>query len=76
MAIPGQAHLLGFFVAPLCFDTIITVATLWKAFMMRKRNGPSSEIIQVFLKNGVFYFLLISGANLVSVNKAISLNHN
>ncbi|VDC03215.1 unnamed protein product [Peniophora sp. CBMAI 1063] len=66
MAILGQAHLLGFFVAPLCFDTIITVATLWKAVAMRRANGPSSHIIQVFLKNGIFYFLLISGANLLN----------
>ncbi|KZV75301.1 hypothetical protein PENSPDRAFT_673908 [Peniophora sp. CONT] len=72
MAIPGQAHLLGFFVAPLCFDTAITVATLWKAFILRK-NGPSSHIIQVFLKNGLFYFLLISAANLHAEMSAIMI---
>ncbi|KZV62244.1 hypothetical protein PENSPDRAFT_618164 [Peniophora sp. CONT] len=66
MPIPGQAHLLGFFVAPLIFDSIITAMTLGKAFVMRQRNGPSSHIVQTFLKEGLFYFVLISCANLLN----------
>ena len=40
--------------------------TVWKAFYIRRRNGgPSSRLIQTFLREGVFYYLLISIANLV-----------
>ncbi|KAI0036313.1 hypothetical protein K488DRAFT_41490 [Vararia minispora EC-137] len=66
MSIPGQADILGFFVAPFCFDTLITVATLGKAFSMRRRNGPSSRLVTLFLREGIFYFILISIANLVN----------
>ncbi|KZV73893.1 hypothetical protein PENSPDRAFT_682447 [Peniophora sp. CONT] len=66
MSRPGEAQVLGFFVAPLAFDTIITIITLAKAYSMRQRNGSSSQIIQVFLKEGFFYYFLISGANLMN----------
>ncbi|KAI0036317.1 hypothetical protein K488DRAFT_33167, partial [Vararia minispora EC-137] len=66
MSIPGQADILGFFVAPFCFDTLITIATLAKAFIMRRRNGPSSKLITMFLREGIFYFILISIANLIN----------
>ncbi|VDB90188.1 unnamed protein product [Peniophora sp. CBMAI 1063] len=66
MALPGEAHLLGFFVAPLLFDTIITVMTLVRTIMIRRRNGPSGHLIQVFLKEGFMYFVLISSANLLN----------
>ena len=40
--------------------------TICKAFYVRRRNGgPSSRLIQTFLREGVFYYLLISIANLV-----------
>ncbi|KAL4062976.1 hypothetical protein V8B97DRAFT_1993533 [Scleroderma yunnanense] len=72
---PRSAHLLGFFVrvmpssyfktptediqiAPLLFDIIVTAMT-----------GPSSKIIQTFLREGVFYYILISIANLVSADQ-------
>ncbi|TDL21002.1 hypothetical protein BD410DRAFT_750322 [Rickenella mellea] len=53
--------------APLAFDSIVTFMTLWKAFHMRRRTGGlSSPLIQTFLREGVFYYLLISVANLVN----------
>ena len=53
-------------IAPLGFDTIVTFMTVFKAFYVRRRNGgPSSRLIQTFLREGVFYYLLISIANLV-----------
>jgi hypothetical protein len=56
----------GFQIAPLGFDTIVTFMTVFKAFYVRRRNGgPSSRLIQTFLREGVFYYLLISIANLV-----------
>ncbi|OAX32857.1 hypothetical protein K503DRAFT_701389 [Rhizopogon vinicolor AM-OR11-026] len=64
---PHSAHLLGFFIAPLLFDTIVTAITVWKAFTIRRRNGgPSSKLIQTFLREGVFYYILISIANLIN----------
>lgn len=67
MSKPHSAHLLGFFIAPLGFDTIVTFMTVFKAFYVRRRNGgPSSRLIQTFLREGVFYYLLISIANLVN----------
>ncbi|KIJ22045.1 hypothetical protein PAXINDRAFT_105804 [Paxillus involutus ATCC 200175] len=64
---PHSAHLLGFFIAPLLFDTLVTAMTVWKAFHIRIRNGgPSSKLIQTFLREGVFYYILISIANLIN----------
>ncbi|KAJ7070725.1 hypothetical protein C8F01DRAFT_391880 [Mycena amicta] len=64
---PHSAHLLGFFIAPLAFDTIVTAMTVTKAFTIRRRNGsPNSRLIQTFLREGVFYYLLISVANLIN----------
>ncbi|KAF8899020.1 hypothetical protein BD779DRAFT_53747 [Infundibulicybe gibba] len=67
MSKPHSAHLLGFFIAPLLFDTMITFMTVWKAFTIRRRNGgPNSRLIQTFLREGVFYYILISIANLIN----------
>ncbi|KII93599.1 hypothetical protein PLICRDRAFT_131547 [Plicaturopsis crispa FD-325 SS-3] len=64
---PHSAHLLGFFIAPLLFDTVVTFMTVWKAITIRRRNGgPNSRLIQTFLREGVFYYLLISIANLIN----------
>lgn len=64
---PHSAHLLGFFIAPLMFDTIVTAITVWKAFTIRRRSGgPNSKLIQTFLGEGVFYYILISIANLIN----------
>ncbi|KAI0756567.1 hypothetical protein C8Q80DRAFT_1264608 [Daedaleopsis nitida] len=67
MSKPHSAHLLGFFVAPLLYDTMVTFMTVCKAITIRRRNGgPSSRLIQTFLREGVFYYILISIANLVN----------
>ncbi|KAI0317395.1 hypothetical protein OF83DRAFT_1083633 [Amylostereum chailletii] len=66
MSRPGEAHLLGFFVAPLAFDSVVTALTVGKALLMHRRLGPSSPVIQVFLREGVFYYILIAGANLIN----------
>ncbi|KAI0078865.1 hypothetical protein K474DRAFT_1659786 [Panus rudis PR-1116 ss-1] len=67
MSKPHSAHLLGFFIAPLLYDTMVTVMTVGKAISIRRRSGgPSSRLIQTFLREGVFYYLLISIANLIN----------
>ncbi|KAJ7610802.1 hypothetical protein FB45DRAFT_941665 [Roridomyces roridus] len=67
MSKPHSAHLLGFFIAPLLFDTVVTFMTVIKAFTIRRRNGgPNSRLVQTFLREGVFYYILISIANLIN----------
>ncbi|KAI0684631.1 hypothetical protein BC835DRAFT_1422112 [Cytidiella melzeri] len=70
MSKPHSAHLLGFFIAPLIYNTIVTVMTVVKAITIRCRSGgPSSQLIQTFLRKGVegvFYYLIISIANLIN----------
>ncbi|KAF8971753.1 hypothetical protein BDZ97DRAFT_1913662 [Flammula alnicola] len=62
-----RIYSVGFFIAPLLFDTVITFMTVWKAFNIRRRNGgPNSRLIQTFLREGVFYYILISIANLIN----------
>ncbi|OCH96427.1 hypothetical protein OBBRIDRAFT_718231 [Obba rivulosa] len=73
MSKPHSADLLGFFIAPLIYDTLVTTMTVGKAISIRRRSGgPSSRLIQTFLREGklptqrVFYYILISIANLVN----------
>ncbi|GBE77625.1 hypothetical protein BKA93DRAFT_825417 [Sparassis latifolia] len=67
MSRPGSADLLGFFIAPLLYDTMVTIMTVAKAILIRRHGGgTSSRLIQTFLREGVFYYLLISIANLVN----------
>ncbi|KAJ3763397.1 hypothetical protein EV360DRAFT_91875 [Lentinula raphanica] len=67
MSKPHSAHLLGGFIAPLLFDTVVTFMTIIKAITIRRRNGgPNSRLIQTFLREGVFYYILISIANLIN----------
>ncbi|KAF5388590.1 hypothetical protein D9757_004688 [Collybiopsis confluens] len=67
MSKPHSAHILGFFIAPLLFDTVVTFMTVIKAISIRRRNGgPNSRLIQTFLREGVFYYILISIANLIN----------
>ncbi|EJC98741.1 uncharacterized protein FOMMEDRAFT_96211, partial [Fomitiporia mediterranea MF3/22] len=64
---PHSAHILGFFMASLAFDASVTAMTLWKAFRLRRMYGATnSPLIQTFLREGIFYFVLISIANLVN----------
>ncbi|KAL1722206.1 hypothetical protein EV715DRAFT_248082 [Schizophyllum commune] len=54
-------------IAPLGFDTMVTFMTIIKAIYIRKRNGgPNSRLIQTFIREGVFYYIMISIANLVN----------
>ncbi|KAH8110611.1 hypothetical protein DFH11DRAFT_755414 [Phellopilus nigrolimitatus] len=67
MSKPHSAHLLGFFMASLAFDAGVTTMTLWKALRIRRMCGATtSPLIQTFLREGVFYFVLISIANLIN----------
>ncbi|KAG8934363.1 hypothetical protein FRC02_010108 [Tulasnella sp. 418] len=62
----GSAHVMGFFLAPLIFDTILTVLTVWQGWQHWKQSKTGSPLLKSFLQDGIFYFFLISAANLVN----------
>ncbi|EJD52258.1 hypothetical protein AURDEDRAFT_159112 [Auricularia subglabra TFB-10046 SS5] len=66
----GSKHVMGFFVAPLLFDSLVTGLTLWKAFSMRyrftKSASESTSFVRTFVNEGLGYFVLISIANLLN----------
>ncbi|KLO07103.1 hypothetical protein SCHPADRAFT_665082 [Schizopora paradoxa] len=68
MSKPHSAHILGFFLASLAFDASVTTMTLVRAIMYRrgKLGGSGDRLVVTFLREGVFYFILISIANLIN----------
>ncbi|KAI0322109.1 hypothetical protein OF83DRAFT_53468 [Amylostereum chailletii] len=62
-----RAHLVGYFTAPWLLMVILTGLTIGKAVIMCRRSGPSSHIMDTFHKEGLFYFIVISIVNLVTV---------
>ncbi|KAG9019820.1 hypothetical protein FRB90_005968 [Tulasnella sp. 427] len=61
----GSPHIMLFFVFPLLFDTLVTCLTLWRAWTLRRQSGSSgSPLLKTFVSEGLWYFLLISAANL------------
>ncbi|KAG8932200.1 hypothetical protein FRC01_000121 [Tulasnella sp. 417] len=58
-------HIMLFFVAPLVFDTLVTILTLWRAWQIRNQSGgQGSPLLKTFVSEGIWYFFLISAANL------------
>lgn len=71
VAKPGTRHVMGFFVAPLIFDAAITGLSVYKALSMRwnlpwSKARESTSIVNTFINEGLFYFLLITTANLLN----------
>ncbi|KAG8949319.1 hypothetical protein FRC04_008921 [Tulasnella sp. 424] len=63
----GSPHIMLFFVAPLVFDTLVTCLTLWRAWQIRNQSGGhGSPLLKTFVSEGIWYFLLISAANLIN----------
>ncbi|KAG8895963.1 hypothetical protein FRB99_000239 [Tulasnella sp. 403] len=65
---PGSPHIMAFFLAPLLYDTLVTCLTLWRAWELRKQTGgrSGSPLLKTFVQEGLYYFFLISAANLVN----------
>ncbi|KIO21505.1 hypothetical protein M407DRAFT_28897 [Tulasnella calospora MUT 4182] len=62
---PGSPHIMIFFVLPLCYDTLVTSLTLWRAWQLRLQSGGAgSPLLKTFVSEGLWYFVLISAANL------------
>ncbi|KAH7101656.1 hypothetical protein BKA62DRAFT_638478 [Auriculariales sp. MPI-PUGE-AT-0066] len=71
VAQPGSQHVTGFFIAPLLFDTAVTGLTLYKAVTMRwnlpwSKKRESTSIVNTFINEGIFYFILITIANILN----------
>jgi hypothetical protein len=45
--------------APLAFDTLVTIPLIIRAVQIRRQGGGHSPLIQTFLREGVFYFILV-----------------
>ncbi|KAG8999489.1 hypothetical protein FRB95_014276 [Tulasnella sp. JGI-2019a] len=64
----GSPLIMIFFILPLVFDTMITGFTIVRAIRYRHQvaGGTGSPLINMIVREGLFYFVLISGANLVN----------
>ncbi|EEB96006.1 hypothetical protein MPER_04933 [Moniliophthora perniciosa FA553] len=65
---PGQHVVSGFWMAPVLFDLICTIMTLYKvkfAFTLRL-VGVKSQLVRVFLREGLLYFLAVAFINILN----------
>ncbi|KAH6908030.1 hypothetical protein BKA70DRAFT_290231 [Coprinopsis sp. MPI-PUGE-AT-0042] len=62
---PGKHVVTGFWLAPVAFDLICTSLTVAKAFTLH-RAVSRSPIVQIFIREGVFYFLAVAGVNVLN----------
>ena len=61
---PQALTKLPFQIAPLLYDTVVTMMTVGKAITIRRRNGgPSSRLIQTFLREGMSAAGLTAGSD-------------
>ncbi|TIC51542.1 hypothetical protein E3Q05_03077 [Wallemia mellicola] len=60
----------AYWIVPLIFDAIVVVMTVTKLAM--NRNGSRSKIAKVFLRDGLMYFSVIFGINLINTVAANS----
>ncbi|KAI0775140.1 hypothetical protein BD413DRAFT_471858 [Trametes elegans] len=61
---PGQHLVSGIYLAPVIFDCICTALSLWQVTTLHTRG---SRLVRVFVREGLFYFLLVSTGNLLNV---------
>ncbi|KXN90551.1 hypothetical protein AN958_04223 [Leucoagaricus sp. SymC.cos] len=59
---PGKHVVSGFWLAPVVFDLICTTLTVGKALMLRG-VGVRSDIVSIFVHEGIFYFIAVSAVN-------------
>lgn len=72
---PGQHVVSGFWLAPVAFDLICTFLTAAKALTMH-RDVTRSPIVQIFVREGVFYFLAVAGVNVLNAAFMFQKNPN
>ncbi|KAK7043107.1 hypothetical protein VNI00_008461 [Paramarasmius palmivorus] len=73
---PGKHVVMGFWLAPVLFDLICTILTGAKAINI-KRLGVKSDIVKVFVREGLFYFIAAfmfqSNVNIQNINSFLAL---
>lgn len=72
---PGKHVVSGFWLAPVAFDLICTFLTLWKASSI-KDVWRTSRIVQIFIREGLGYFLLVAGVNVLNAAFMFQQNPN
>ncbi|KAH6918713.1 hypothetical protein BKA70DRAFT_1554733 [Coprinopsis sp. MPI-PUGE-AT-0042] len=72
---PGQHVVSGFWLAPVAFDLICTFLTAAKALTLQ-RDVSRSPIVQIFVREGVFYFLAVAGVNVLNAAFMFQKNPN
>ncbi|KAF8992611.1 hypothetical protein BDQ17DRAFT_1369325 [Cyathus striatus] len=61
----SSSWMTGLWAAPVCTDTCIFLLTVWRAVKYRKNHGISGTM-QIIIRDGTIYFLVIFGANLMN----------
>ncbi|KAF7778825.1 hypothetical protein Agabi119p4_3170 [Agaricus bisporus var. burnettii] len=65
--LPGKHVLSGFWLAPVAFDLICTVMIILQALRLRVgRTEIQSNIVNIFVREGIFYFIAVSSVNLLN----------
>ncbi|KAG9032525.1 hypothetical protein FRB95_001361 [Tulasnella sp. JGI-2019a] len=61
-------EILGFFLSSFSFDALTTGLMLWWLFQLRLQEGSftQSRLVHLFVSEGLWYFILVSTANLVN----------
>ncbi|KAG8984644.1 hypothetical protein FRB90_005186 [Tulasnella sp. 427] len=66
---PGH-EIFGFFLSSLVFDSLVTIMMVYRVFQLKgetqDRTFSRSPLVQLFVSEGLWYFLLVSIANLVN----------
>ncbi|KAI0759298.1 hypothetical protein BD413DRAFT_598206 [Trametes elegans] len=70
---PGKHVVSGFWLAPVAFDLICTFLTLWKVTTLQTRG---SHLVKLFVTEGLFYFILVAGVNILNAIFMFQSNAN
>ncbi|KAI0368408.1 hypothetical protein BV20DRAFT_948273 [Pilatotrama ljubarskyi] len=70
---PGKHVVSGFWLAPVAFDLFCTILMLWKVSTLRARG---SRLVKVFVSEGLFYFILVAGVNVLNAIFMFQSNAN
>ncbi|KAG8860572.1 hypothetical protein FRB96_003826 [Tulasnella sp. 330] len=64
----GSPLILIFFLLPMIFDSFLTILTLVRMVQLRKHTAGhvGSPLMKTFIREGLYYFILIAAANLVN----------
>ncbi|KII85265.1 hypothetical protein PLICRDRAFT_57201 [Plicaturopsis crispa FD-325 SS-3] len=72
---PGRHVVSGFWLAPVAFDLICTAMTSWKAYELHCL-GVKSELVALFIREGLFYFLAVAAVNVLNAAFMFQSNAN